>query len=228
MKPLSRVLASALLLGALAASPAMAQRKTDRNYQWYWGGQGGAFMYKTNFQPYYFDPVLGGHWLITARRTALYVSYEQAWFLTDARATIADPNSTSGLRDVSFRNMRRLMFGVLAFPTQKRIEPFAGGGFALMQVLDPLVDCSGTGPNSDCPTLSDQISAQDRAQDGSSKAFFWMMGGIQINNGRLALFGHYLITSAARGFLIEGTTHSIQGGIRYAIGTAKEGVSEGH
>jgi len=219
MKPVSRLLASALLL---------AQQRNDRSYQWYWGGQGGAFMYQTDQQPYYLDPVIGGHWLITAKRTALYMAYEQAWFLTDARATVVDPNSNTGLRDVSFHDMRRLMMGVLAFPLQKRIEPFAGGGFALMQVLNPRVDCSGSTPNSDCPTLADQTEAEDRAHDAASKAFFWMMGGVQINNGRVALFGHYLVTSGASGFLIRGTTHTFQGGLRYSIGTSKEGITEQH
>jgi hypothetical protein len=227
MKPVTRLLASALLL-AVVASPASAQRRDDRAFQWYWGGQGGAFVYQTNSQPYYFDPVIGGHWLITAKRTALYVAYEQAWFLSDATATITDPNSTSGLRDISFRNMRRVMVGVLAFPVQKRIEPFAGGGFALMQVLDPKVDCSGTTPNSACATLADQTEAEDLAHDAASKAFFWLMGGVQINNGRLAIFGHYLVTSAAQGFLINGTTHTVQGGIRYSIGTSKEGITSQH
>jgi len=54
------------------------------------------------------------------------------------------------------------------------------------------------------------------------------MGGIDIKQGRLALYGHYILTSSARGFLLDGTTHTFQGGIRYSMGTAKEGVTEGH
>jgi len=117
----------------------------NTNFQWYWGAQGGAFISKTVTQPYVYDPIVGGHWLIKSRRTALYVAYEQAIFLTAAQTVIFDPNSTNSsvgpdFRDVTFHDMRRLMFGVLAFPAQKVIEPFAGGGFALMQVLNPAVD----------------------------------------------------------------------------------------
>jgi hypothetical protein len=50
---------------------------------------------------------------------------------------------------------------------------------------------------------------------------------VDIKQGRLALYGHYILTSSARGFLLDGTTHTIQGGIRYALGSAKEGISEG-
>jgi hypothetical protein len=210
--------------------PPQQGRGFARDYQWYWGAQGGAFLYKTNVQPLYYDPIVGGHWLITARRTALYVAYEQAMFLTDATAAFADPNATSatfgpGFRDVTFHDMRRLMFGVLAFPAQKVIEPFAGGGFALMQVLNPVIDCSGGG----CSTLGEVTEAQDRAAEAASKAFFWVMGGLQINySTKLNVFAHYLITSAAQDFLIQGNTHTIQGGIRYSLGTSKEGITERH
>ncbi len=201
----------------------------NKQYQWYWGAQGGAFVYKTNTQPHFYDPLVGGHWLITARRTALYVAYEQALFLTDAQAVIFDPASTdctsipgAQCRDVTFRDMRRLMFGVLAFPAQKVIEPFAGGGFALMQVLDPVAACPGC-------SNADFAAAQDLAHDAASKAFFWLMGGLQINySTKLNVFAHYVLTSSAQGFLIDGNTHTIQGGIRYSLGSSKEGISERH
>jgi hypothetical protein len=202
--------------------PPRQGRGFDKQYQWYWGAQGGAFISKTNLQPYVYDPMVGGHWLITARRTALYVAYEQAVFLSDAKAVIFDPNASGATRDVTFHDMRRIMFGVLAYPVSKIIEPFGGGGFALMQVLNPQVDCSGC-------SLSEAVEAGDRVHDASSKAFFWVMGGLQINySSKLNVFAHYLITSSAPNFLIEGNTHSMQGGIRLSLGTSKEGITERH
>jgi hypothetical protein len=203
-------------------------RGFDKRYQWYWGAQGGAFISKTNLETYVYDPIVGGHWLITAKRTALYVAYEQAIFLSDAHAVIFDPSSSAstvgaGFRDVTFHDMRRIMFGVVAFPTQKIIEPFGGAGFALMQVLNPTVDCSS------CATLGEAVEASDRAHDASSKAFFWIMGGLQINySSKLNLFAHYLATSSAPNFLLESNTHTLQGGIRLSLGTSKEGITERH
>ncbi len=208
--------------------PPQQGRGFSRQYQWYWGAQGGFFVSKTNTQPYVYDPIIGGHWLITARRTALYVAYEQAIFLSDAQAVIFDPSSSSSsvgpaFRDVTFHDMRRLMFGVLAFPTQKIIEPFAGGGFALMQVLNPTVDCSS------CATLGEAVEAADRVHDQSSRAFFWVMGGLQINySSKLNVFAHYLLTSSAGNFLLESNTHTLQGGVRISLGTSKEGITERH
>jgi len=207
--------------------PPQQGRGFSRQYQWYWGAQGGAFISKTNTQPYVYDPIIGGHWLITARRTALYVAYEQAIFLSDANAVIFDPSSsgcslgTGPCRDVSFKDMRRIMFGVLAFPAQKVIEPFGGGGFALMQVLNAVPDCSAG-----C-TSSQFAEASDRVNELSSRAFFWLMGGLQINySSKLNVFAHYLLTSGASNFLLQSNTHTLQGGIRYSMGSAKEGVTE--
>jgi hypothetical protein len=42
------------------------------------------------------------------------------------------------------------------------------------------------------------------------------------------VFAHYLLTSSAAGFLIQGNTHTVQGGIRYSLGTSKEGITGGH
>ena len=207
--------------------PPQQGRGWNTNFQWYWGAQGGAFISKTATQPYIYDPIVGGHWLITSRRTALYVAYEKAIFLTDAQTVIFDPNSSNSsvgpdFRDVTFHDLRRIMFGVLAFPSQKVIEPFGGGGFVLMQVLNPLVDCTGC-------TLSQAVEADDRVHEASSRAFFWIMGGLQINySSKLNVFAHYLMTSSAPNFLLQSNTHSLQGGIRYSLGTSKEGVTERH
>jgi outer membrane protein with beta-barrel domain len=218
--------------GSIGASyffiPPQQGRGFNTNFQWYWGAQGGFFLSKTNTQPYVYDPIVGGHWLITSRRTALYVAYEQALFLSDANAVIFDPNSSgcsvgaAPCRDVAFNRVRRLMFGVLAYPTQKVIEPFGGVGFAIMQILNPVVDCTGC-------DLSQASQADDRVNDASSKAFFWVIGGLQINySSKLNVFAQWLMTSSAANFLLQSNTHSLQGGVRVSLGTSKEGITERH
>ena len=224
---LSRLALYALLV-APVARPAAAQVSNDRSHRWYWGAQAGGFLYQTNAQKYVFDPIIGVHWLITAKRIALYIGGEQAIFLTDARATVVDPNSGTGLRDATFSQVRRLFFGLLAFPLQQRIEPFGGGGFAIMNAQSPTVDCSGTTPNSQCATASEQAAAQAAVNNASSKAFGWLTGGLQINMGKLAVYGQYMLTSAAQNYLISGTTHTIQGGVRYSFGSAREEVQTSH
>jgi len=195
-----------------------------RAYQWYWGGQGGLFIYKTNTQPVYYDPLVGGHWMISKKVTSLYVAYEQAFFLTSANALIFDPSAetTGRVRQVDFSDMRRIMIGVLAHPAQKVIEPFGGMGFAMMQVLSPSPDCSA-----DCETLSKAAEAVERAESAASKAFFWVMAGLQMNySNKLNVFGHYVLTSSSRNFLLEGNSHTFQGGVRISFGPSKEGIGD--
>ena len=200
--------------------PSYENRASDWAHKWYWGAQGGLLVFKTNFNSYSFEPTFGGHWLITGRKTALYVAYEQSFFLSERHATLVEPNNNVEPGNVSFKNARRIMAGVLAFPAQLRVEPFGGMGFAIVELLNPTVTaCTGC-------TTAQLAQLQDEADNAASKAFFWWMGGIDIKQGRLALYGHYILTSSAARFLIQGTTHTFQGGIRYALGTAKEGVTD--
>lgn len=199
--------------------PSYEQRASDWQHKWYWGGQAGIFIFHTNFDSYSFEPTFGGHWLITGKRTALYAAYEQSLFINPRHVTIVEPSGTVNPGNVQFNNLRRIMVGVLAFPAQLRVEPFAGGGFAIMEALNVQVSCQSC-QGSDLGTL------QDEADAAATKAFFWWMGGIDIKQGRLALYGHYILTSAAANFLIQGVTHTFQGGIRYSFGTAKEGITD--
>jgi opacity protein-like surface antigen len=228
MKPMPRLALCALFVALVPARPAGAQVVNDHSNRWYWGAQAGGFLYQTNGQGYAFDPLFGAHWLITAKRTALYLGGEQAFFITDAIASVGDPNSATGLRDATFSQVRRLFVGVLAFPLQRRIEPYLGGGFAIVTVQNAVVDCSNTTPNSQCASANDVIAAQSFVDDASSTATAWFTGGIQINVGKLAVYGQYMLTSASQNFLLAGSTHSIQGGVRYALGRSKEDVNTAH
>src|SRR5438874_4680377 len=201
------------------AGPTYERRSSDWQHKWYWGAQGRLLVFRTNVDSYSFEPTFGGHWLITGKRTALYAAYEQSFFISPRHVTIIEPDGTVNPGNVQFNNLRRLMVGALAFPAQLRVEPFAGGGFAIMEALNVQVSCSSC-------TSAGFAQLQDEADAAATKAFFWWMGGIDIKQGRLALYGHYILTSAAANFLIQGTTHTFQGRVRYSFGTSKEGVTD--
>jgi len=199
--------------------PTYEQRSSDWQHKWYWGGEAGILVFRTNYDSYSFEPTFGGHWLITGKRTALYASFEQSLFISARHVTIVEPSGAVTPGNVQFDNLRRIMVGVLAFPAQLRVEPFAGGGFAIMEALNVQVSCSSC-------TGSDLGQLQDEADRAATKAFFWWMGGVDIKQGRLALYGQYILTSAAANFLIQGTTHTFQGGVRYSLGSSKEGITD--
>src|SRR5436853_742857 len=111
------------------------------------------------------------------------------------------------------------MVGVLAFPAQLRVEPFAGGGFAIMEALNVQASCGSCGGN-----LAQEAALQDAADNAATKAVFWWMGGIDIKQGRLALYGHYILTSAAASFLTQGPTHTYQAAILYSSASAPQRI----
>jgi hypothetical protein len=211
MKPLSRLAIVALLFASLAR-PADAQVNGDHAYRWYWGGQAGGFLYRTNAQQYAFDPIIGVHWMITKQRGALYIGGEEAFFTSDATANVVDP-FTGTSYTVAFSKVRRLFAGLVAYPLPGHIEPFFGGGLALNTVVDPR-------PNSP--------AGQFAADDAGSKANAWILGGLQINVGRLAVYGQYLLSSSANNYLLTQEQHTIQGGVRYALGSSKEVADTPH
>src|SRR2546426_6276179 len=50
--------------------PTYETRTSDWAHKWYWGAQGGLFVFRTNFDSYSFEPTFGGHWLITGKKTS--------------------------------------------------------------------------------------------------------------------------------------------------------------
>jgi hypothetical protein len=199
--------------------PQYESRASDWQHKWYWGGEAGVFVFKTNFEGYSFEPTFGGHWLVTGKRTALYTAYEQSFFLSPRHATIIEPTGNLNPGNISFNHLRRIMVGVLAFPAQLRVEPFGGGGFALMEALNVQASCVSC-------TQASLAQLQSEADGAATKAFFWLMGGVDVKQGRLALYGHYILTSSSATFLIQGSTHTFQGGIRYSLGSAKAEVTD--
>ena len=226
MKPLSRLALCALLATALVR-PAAGQVPEDRSHRWYWGAQAGGFAYQTNDQGYHIDPMIGAHWLITAKRTALYLGADQAFLISSARATVVDA-ATGSAHDVTFDQIRRLFIGLMAFPLQQHVEPFAGIGFALMTIQNPTADCSGATTTAVCATPADATAAEALAQSAASKAVGWALGGVQVNIGKLSVYGQYMVNSAANNFLLSGATHTIQGGVRYSFGSSKEDLTSEH
>ncbi|HXJ31099.1 MAG TPA: hypothetical protein VNG35_10675 [Gemmatimonadales bacterium] len=226
MKSTSRLALFALVAIALVR-PAAGQVPEDRSHRWYWGATAGGFAYKTNDQGYFIDPIIGVHWLITGKRTALYIGAEQAFLLTEARATVVDQN-TGSAHDVTFDQVRRMFIGLMAFPLQQHVEPFAGIGVGLMTVQNPTADCSGATATSVCSTPADAANAEALAQSAGSKAIGWAILGAQIRVGKLDVFGQYMVNSAANNFLLSGATHTFSGGIRYSFGSSKEDVTSEH
>lgn len=204
MRNRSGIFLVALLLAAQTV-PATAQ---DQSWQkkWYWGAQGGAYLFSAGGNQTGFSA--GGHWFITAGRSALYLAFDQLFF--DNVTNV--PISTGQL--VEFTSGQRLQATVYAIPTDGKLQVFLGGGFAIHRITD--AELVGPGTNLD-------LSAVESA---ATKAFLVLSGGVQGRfSERWALFGQYQFMPASNDFVIRSQQHAFNIGLRYALTHSEEIVS---
>lgn len=212
------VLLSGLALAALAPAPASAQSDSWQR-KWYWGGQGGLFMYQSRTDSTrQFAITAGGHWLITGKRSALLIGFDHVMFPDSSTSAINDNTTLTGTRLVNFSTGRRIQAVLYAIPSDGFLQIMLGGGFAIHQ----LTNATPQGPFA---TLAEQTNAEAITAEQDTRAFAVMSGGAQLRLGRLALFGHYQYTPAAKNFLLRTAGHSGTVGIRFALTTAHEDVT---
>lgn len=201
----------------LLAAPAAAQQREAPGWvdRWFWGASAGLLMYDhpSAATGLVFDPIVGGHWLITGRRSGLYLGYEQAFFLDDATAEVPDG---LGTHTATFKQFRRISAALLAMPLDAIWQPFAGVGVAIQQVISPDVAAAAPGLEG---------RAERLVNDRASGAAFLFMGGFNFYLGPLVVFGHYKTTAGGEDFLLGDINHVFAGGLRYNLVSRKEEIT---
>jgi hypothetical protein len=200
-----RSLAIAALLALASAAPLTAQ-VLDWQNQWYWGAKGGLLSYslpsgRSN------QVQVGGEWLITARRTALYVAYSSTLKKDGDTFT----SSTGATIPAVFDGFQRIQLAVLVFPWNGNVQPYAGGGLVIESLSNAVV-------NSATPTA---VQSQF-ISDHSSGGFAMAMAGLQIRVARLAVFGQLQFSPQGRDFLLPNSSISFEAGVRYAFLGSRE------
>lgn len=208
MRPL-RILLGATLFTLAAAGPLSAQRIQDWQYKWFWGVRGGVVSYELPTSGREMTPMAGAEWVITARRVALHIGYDQSF------SGATDTFRLQGLataEPVSFDGMRQIQIDVIAIIGDKALQPYVGGGF----VIETLTNARST-------NAAASILVQDAVAAASSGGFLHLMAGAQYRFGRkTALFGNFGFSTQGRDFLLAGSAMTFQGGIRHAFLGAKE------
>lgn len=204
-----RYLIGATMLALGAAKPLSAQAIQDWQYRWYWGARAGVLSYSLPSFGRQFTGVAGAEWLITARRVALHIGYDQSFAgATDSFAI----SGLSGREEVTFDGIRQIQIDVVALIGDKALQPVVGGGF----VIQTLTNAHSTQANA-------STTVQDAIATAASGGFLHLMAGAQYRISRkAAVFGNFGYTTQGRDFLLAGSAMSFQGGIRYAFLAAKE------
>src|SRR5687768_9472412 len=128
-----RCVASAIAFAAMMPAAGLTQLpRDDFKDSWFWGVKGGVISFSTTTVENKVEPVIGGEWLLTRTRGALYLALDQALF--DATSSFQD--TLEQTHTVTIRDMRRATAAALAFPFSLEspigvVRPYAGVGFAL-------------------------------------------------------------------------------------------------
>lgn len=209
----ARALGLVLLLASSLPAGAAAQSSADA-FKWYFGGDAGVMVFETPTQTRGAIPAFGAHALVMSRRVGLQVGFEMG--LGDQEST-AYPDATvlGGARAVTFDRLNRISATIVAYPVRWNIEPYLGVGFdaSWMEGL------SVSGPFAG---LEDQQAAEEEARDRGSQGHGHFMAGAQIRAGSFVVFGQWQVATGQSGALLRGATHSLMGGARVSLGSARE------
>ena len=242
MRILKQSLALVALGSLLVVAPSVAQQAGTSPFKWYVGGHGGVTSFRTNAGGREFMPVGGGHILITARRTGLLLSVDQGFGSDEPTQTLFEirdsTNSTinSGVANWTFQGIRRYSAVLMAYPVRNQnVQPFVGIGGGIAHTTG-----NSAGPFADGSVESEL----------SSTAFGTAVAGLEFRVGPFSAFGQYQITtkqgfkqvsnvlqSTPEGRVLfsrldygewtMGAFHTITGGLRFSLGSAKDPVNKG-
>lgn len=215
-----RRLAAFVLASTCAISAAQAQETRLFQNSWFWGVHGGATSLGTPAGAHGHAGTLGGDWFITRTVGGLYVSFDQASFTRTGQ--VADASATNGIRDVRLNDLRTFSIAGVAYPkTFGNLRPYAGLGlaFELIGTATPLVD-PGTEAGQTSPTISSTVAQE--IDDARSQTNVLLMGGLQWQVKRTALFGQITVIPSTDDFLLNNTVTNISFGVRYNFGSSIE------
>lgn len=213
--------ASVSAQSARSESSSMAQVRDDR-FKWFFGVQGGALFFQTQRQTQSGIPAAGAQLAVVSRRGGVQIGVDEA-FGSGEPSAFLDPNSSNQPREITFDRIRRYGFNLTGYPVRGALEPYLGVGFGLLQVLNPKFADNEVFATSEQAALSAQ-----EAKDRSASGFVSFLAGVQFRIGRVAAFGQYQINSSpGAGDLLRGVGHSIMGGLRFSLGSAREDVKGG-
>jgi len=212
--PTIRSLVTGLALATLLPAAVAAQERPQFENSWFWGAKGGVMGASTNVESVAV-PLAGADWLITRSRGGLYLSVEQGFF-DDVRATVPDASSGTGDREVQMKNFSRASFAMMAFPgTSPFLRPYAGVGAALNLIRSAQPVGTFTTPEA-------EAAVEAAIEDQRTRTSLLLMGGLQAQYSRVALFGQVTWMATGSDYLFSGDDQSwiLEAGLRLNVGSA--------
>ena len=213
----TRLFFAGLMCAAFVPGAASAQRTREFEDSWFWGVKGGVSTFAPTFGDSETSATYGADWLITRRRGALYISLDEA--RVNTISAVFDPTAEDEIRAVGVEKLRRISAAALVFPRSfGRFRPYAGLGLAV-SVIGDAYPIAGAEEG----TVDDLV--WDRVDDRSSQANFLLMGGGQMQFGKMAVFAQASMSPTNRSFLLNDSALGyFEAGIRYNFSGSREGI----
>lgn len=242
MRIVKQSLALAILGSLLVSAGAAAQQGGTGAFKWYVGGHGGVTSFRTVPDGRDLMPVAGAHLLVTAKRTGLLLSVDQGFGSDHSTQTFfqvldsTNAVTSSGTRSWTFSGVRRYSAVLVAYPVRNpNIQPYVGIGGGIMHTTN----------NSPGPFADGSVETEL-----SSAGFGTALAGLEFRLGPFSAFGQYQVTtkqgfkrlttvlqSDATGRTLfseidygewtQGAFHILTGGLRFSLGSARDGVRSG-
>jgi hypothetical protein len=207
-----RAVAVAVVATIVVSASANAQEMKNFDNSWFWGFKSGINSFAVPGHGNTSTVDIGVDWVITRTRGGLYVSANQSVFERDLE--FLDPTSNTGQRTIRVNDMRRITVAGLAFPKHfGGITPYAGLGFMIAVLGDArvFVDSANTFPTN---------SFLDEVERERSRSTAMVMGGVQIQTKRAAIFGQETLIPSNNSFLFRSVLNFFEFGIRINFGTS--------
>jgi hypothetical protein len=207
-----RAVAVAVVATFVVSASANAQEMKNFDNSWFWGFKSGINSFAVPGHGNTSTVDLGVDWVITRTRGGLYVSANQSVFERDLE--FLDPTSNTGQRTIRVNDMRRITVAGLAFPKHfGGITPYAGLGFMIAVLGDArvFVDSANTFPTN---------SFLDEVERERSRSTAMVMGGVQIQTKRAAIFGQETLIPSNNSFLFRSVLNFFEFGIRINFGSS--------
>jgi hypothetical protein len=207
-----RAVAVAVVATIVVSASANAQEMKNFDNSWFWGFKSGINSFAVPGHGNTSTVDLGVDWVITRTRGGLYVSANQSVFERDLE--FLDPTSNTGQRTIRVNDMRRITVAGLAFPKHfGGITPYAGLGFMIAVLGDArvFVDSANTFPTN---------SFLDEVERERSRSTALVMGGVQIQTKRAAIFGQETLIPSNNSFLFRSVLNFFEFGIRINFGSS--------
>jgi hypothetical protein len=207
-----RAVAVAVVATVVVSASANAQEMKNFDNSWFWGFKSGINSFAVPGHGNTSTVDLGIDWLITRTKGGLYVSANQSVFSRDLE--FLDPTSNTGQRTVRVNDMRRITVAAVGFPKHfGAITPYAGLGFTLAVLGDArvFVDSANTFPTN---------SFLDEIERERSRSAAVVMGGVQIQTKRAAIFAQETIIPSNNAFLFTSVLNFFEFGLRINFGSS--------